>query len=187
MTRLIWGDRVHKAIETRLRTGEPMTGTMAQFEPYAAKMAQAGKRGIMLVEHQVAFTRELQRTEWTADDVWVRGIFDVLIAREKRIGIYDWKTGKRKPQVDQLRLFAVLARALIPLAETFDTAFIWLKAGAVDRETFQAADLDAIQAKFFARADRMAEAIETGCFDPKPSGLCRGWCPVTTCQFYRSR
>ena len=62
--------------------------------------------------------------------------------------------------------------------------FLWLKDKAVDKEHFKRSDIGAIWSRFLPRVERLEKAVKDGDFPPKPSGLCKKWCPVTTCEFH---
>jgi hypothetical protein len=66
--------------------------------------------------------------------------------------------------------------------DEFVTAFVWLKDGKIDRETYHRKDQLKIWEKFLPRAKRMEEAHKTSEWPKRPSGLCREWCPVRDCE-----
>lgn len=175
----LWGQRVHKALEERLRDGKPLPPSLKNFEGYAVKFAAAP--GELLVEQQIALTAEFKRTEWFAKDVWVRAVLDVGILNRTRALVADWKTGKRKPDNEQMELFAAVAFATYPQIEVADTAFVWLKEKKMDRVTYCRDDSPRIWQNFLPRVARLERAHATDTWDAKPSGLCRKWCPVKSC------
>lgn len=177
-----WGTRVHKYLEDRIKLGTPLPESTRQYEPYAQRIANT--RGDVITERKVAVTKDLKPTDFFAEDVWCRGIFDLTIVREDHVIILDWKTGKRRPGSDQLDLFAALARQLHPEASRITTGFVWLKAQKIDKETWRPCDLDDVWAGFVRRATRLEQAVETNSFDPKPNGLCRRYCPVRSCLYH---
>jgi len=178
-----WGNRVHKVLEDRLNSGIPLTGAMSMFEPVAAKFT--GLAGTLRTEHKVALNEQFKPTTWFGKDVWCRGVFDVEVEHGESMLIADWKTGKRKPDSDQLKLFAALGFAIAPQVERIKTAFVWLKVSALDSAAYTRADLAGIWRVFLPRVDRLMNAHATGKFPPKPSGLCRKWCPVSSCEHYQ--
>ena len=48
------------------------------------------------------------------EDVWVRGVIDIGVIGSDTAYLLDWKTGKHRPDSDQLKLFAALAFAIYP-------------------------------------------------------------------------
>lgn len=176
----LWGTRVHSALEERLRDGKPLPPSLASFEGYAAKFAAAP--GQLLVEQQIALTADFKVTTWFAKDVWCRAVLDVAVLTGNRAVIADWKTGSRKPENEQLELFAGVAFAAYPEIDVASTGFVWLKEKKMDRETYSRDESYGIWQKFLPRVRRLERAHETDTWDKKPSGLCRKWCPCKSCE-----
>jgi len=177
---LLEGQRQHKAFEKRLRDEVPLPADMKRWEPMCRKL-EAAPKDEMLVEHKIALTADLQPTTFFAKDVWVRGVFDVAIRRGGLLRIGDWKTGKRKEDGDQLKLFAALGFAAFKGIRRVKTSFWWLPARKADNETFEADQAPLIWQEFEPRVERMREAYVENVWPKKTSGLCRGWCPVHDC------
>ena len=171
-----WGKKTHKHFEDRIAKAIPLPDYLAAYEGIANSIS--AKPGTKLVEYQMAITSDFKPTEWFAKDVWCRGIVDAGVLTSKRAAAFDWKTGKRKPESDQLRLFAGLMFAHFPNLEVVDTAFVWIKENKMDRETVQKAEVPIIWQEFAPRVARMKRAFDENRFPPNPSGLCRKWCPV---------
>lgn len=176
----LWGQRVHKHLEERLRDGTPLPDSLAPYEKYASPFDKAP--GTLKVENQIALTKDFKLTEWFAKDVWCRAVLDVEVINGSKAGIWDWKTGKRKPENDQLELFAGVTFVVHPEVERADTGFIWLQEKKIDKATFTRADGPRIWERFIPRVQRLERAHETDTWDKKPSGLCRKWCPVKSCE-----
>lgn len=133
-----WGSTVHKHLEDRVRDGTPLPASISSYEPLVAKIANSPNE--KLIECEMAVTRDLKPTEWTAPDAWCRGIVDVGLLTGKRALLLDWKTGKRKPESTQLQLFAGLAFSHHPHLEHVSTGFVWLQANKIDKANFAKSD-----------------------------------------------
>lgn len=179
----IWGNEVHKALELFAKDGKPLPKNLKKYERYVKKiLSYEGKR---VIEERIALDRNFRPTTWMAKDVWVRGIIDIGVVGSDKAYLLDWKTGKRKPDTDQLKLFAALAFAIYPWIDKVTTGFIWLKTSEFDKEVFTRNQLPDIWNEFMPRLKRLAIAHEEDKWTPKPSGLCKNWCPVgkTNCEF----
>lgn len=179
----VWGNQVHKALELFAKEGKPMPPDLKKYERYVKKIqSYEGKR---VVEERVALDRNFRPTKWMAKDVWVRGIIDIGVVGSEKAYLLDWKTGKRRPDSDQLMLFAALAFAMYPWIDKVTTGFIWLKTSEFDKEVFTRDQLPEIWNVFMPRLQRLAIAYEDNKWTPKPSGLCKNWCPVgrNNCEF----
>lgn len=181
----MWGSTVHKYLEDRVRDNKPLPITVAGYEGIVAPIINSG--GTKLVEEQMAVNSSLAPTQWTAEDAWCRGIVDIGIislARDRAL-LLDWKTGKRKTDTDQLMLFAGLAFAHYPQLNVVQTGFVWLKEKKIDKQSFTREDIPIIWQRFIPRVQRFERAYAEATFPPKPSGLCRNYCPVPKhkCEF----
>lgn len=176
------GTQVHEALEKRL-LGTPLPDKYQQYEPVvAAVLATPGEKS---AELKFGLTKSREPTDFFGTDAWVRGVLDVAVVRSEDAVILDYKLGKPRPDSDQLRLFAAAAFSLFPEVQTVKTGFVWLAYNRLDKETYQREDAPAIWQEFEGRVTRMTLAYEVDQFPPRPSGLCRAWCPVPRrlCEF----
>lgn len=170
------GNRVHKAMENYV-------GGKAAMPPEFADYSGIGDRiratpGNKLLEYKFGVTKDLRPTTFFGKDVWLRGIIDVGVVRSNEAVLLDYKTGNRKPDADQLRLFAMAGFSLWPHLPTIKTGFLWLKTGQTDRETFDRAEQPEIHREFAVRVHRMERSFADDDWPARPSGLCRKHCPV---------
>jgi hypothetical protein len=179
----IWGSKVHEHLEQRVRDGKPLPDMLAGYEKIVGPIAN--HPGEKLVERQMAINEALQPTGWFAQDTWCRGIVDVGVVNGPRALLLDWKTGVRKPDLTQLKLFAGLAFATYPDVKVVNTGFVWLKHGVIDKKEYTREDVPMIWQEFIPRAQRLQRAYEENKFPPKPSGLCKKYCSVPhhKCEF----
>lgn len=170
---------------TDAKGGTTSMGTQG-WAPVADRIV--GLKGELIVEKQLCLNEQLQPVSWFAKDAWVRGIVDIGKINDTKALAFDWKTGKRKPDNDQLKLFAGLMFASYPQLEEVRTGFIWLKEGcAMDTAVYERKDVPGIWATFEPRVAAMKRAYTSGDYPCKPSGLCRGWCPVADCEHWEEK
>lgn len=171
-----WGTVVHEHLEARLKDGTRLPDSIAGYEKIVAPIE--ARPGTKLIEQQLAITAALRPTGWRSPDAWCRGVVDVGVVTGNKALLLDYKTGKRKLNIDQLKLFAGLAFAHYPQLEVVSTGFVWLKDGVVDKEKFEKKDVPLIWQTFIPRVRRLERAYVETNFPPKPSGLCARHCPV---------
>lgn len=178
----VWGERVHTALEERVRDGTPLPEGMEQWEGIASKIASLP--GEKHCEVKMAVDKAFQATDWKT--AWSRGIADLLIVHENKAATFDYKTGKRKPS-EQLMLYAGYTFAKYPDVEQVETCFVWLKDKKLDKQVFTRADKGDIWGFFSSRVAKLEMAHEKNRWPARPSGLCKGWCAVTQCEFNGKR
>lgn len=176
-----WGQRVHKHLEDRINIKAELPDELQKLEPLCSKMESAP--GDTVAEIKYCLTSSYRPTGYFAKDAWLRVVVDVKKKNGVNVGAFDWKTGKRKPESEQLRLTAATIMAAEPEVEKVTTGFIWLKDNKIDKETFTRDQVPEIWQEFLSRVRRMEIAHEDNKWEAKPSGLCKAWCPVTSCSF----
>lgn len=181
----LWGQRVHKGLEDRVRDKKPLPPSLEGYEGLASKFDNAP--GSVIVEKQICIDRNMQPTEWFSKTAWCRGVIDVGVLNGPKAAAWDWKTGKRKPDNQQLQLFAGLMFIQYPEVEVVNTGFIWLQEKKMDKEVFMREQTFDIWETFMPRVARLEKAHRDNDWQAKPSGLCNGWCSVKACPHWKPK
>lgn len=181
----LWGQQVHKAIELRINEGTPLPDNMVQ---YAQQAEMAASLPSVKAEVQFAITTSWTQTDWFSADVWGRAILDVLsfLPDGNTAYIGDWKLGKYRGDTGQARVNAFMLMATNPDIKTVHTQFIYLAANKVDTQTFTRDKLPQYVEPTLETIRRIEVCNDNGEWPATPSGLC-AYCPVTRCQFNRSK
>jgi hypothetical protein len=177
-----WGNEVHTAFEKRVLDHMPLPDGMKQWEAIAAKLAALP--GQKFAEKKMALNKAFQPCDYWQS--WTRGQPDLLVVNSRKAAVVDYKTGKRKPS-EQLDLYALYVFSYYPDVEYVDTAFVWLKEKRIDRKTIVRSEIPNTWQSFLPRVAKLESAYERESWPAKPSGLCKGWCPVTNCEHFRTK
>lgn len=177
-----YGERVHKSLEERLQAdGHPLPRDVGKYEPLCASIEKLG--GTLTVEEEMTLNMDLQPTGWWDKDAWLRSKIDVLVRKGPKAVMFDWKTGRRRPDFDQLELFALQVFKHYPEVEQVKTTFVWLKDMAMDHEVYTRDDEADLWSKLLSKVKRIEGALEHDNWPAKPSGLCN-WCPCQSfCEY----
>lgn len=173
-----WGTTVHTAFEDFINIGTQLPEGMTQWQPLANKLAQLP--GQKLTEVKFSIDRNFQPTEWK--DSWSRGIADLVVICGEKAAVMDYKTGKRKP-TEQLDLYANYIFHYHPEVTKVTTGFVWLKEKRIDWKPIERTSLPNLWQSLLPRIAKLESAYQRDSWPAKTSGLCRAWCPVTSCQF----
>lgn len=179
---LDWGNRVHEAFKMALQTGSALSPEMAQFNYWLDRVRRGA--GKLLVEQKFAITRDFRKTAYFANDVWYRGIGDVVRLDGKFALVLDWKTGKILEDSVQLMLMAQCLFSHYPELEYVRSSFVWLKDNCETPELLTRAEVASQWVSLMDRVNGMERSAETMDYPPKPGRLCRSYCPVTSCPFH---
>lgn len=177
-----WGTRVHTAFEEFMLNGTPLPEGMTQWQTLANKIAALP--GQKLTEYKYALDRNFQPTDWKGS--WTRGIADLVVIHKDKAVVMDYKTGKRKP-TEQLDLYATYIFAHHPEVSVVNTGFVWLKEKRFDWGKVPREQLPVVWQGFLPRVAKLESAYERDRWPAKTSGLCNGWCPVTSCEFNKKK
>lgn len=184
-TATVYGERVHKQLEDYLKGTADLPAETAALQPLCDTVKENTQGGgMLLIEQEYTLTSDLKPTSWFAPDAWLRFKLDVLAIRPNgRAIVIDWKTGKRRPDFDQLEMFALAVFSFWPSADRVSSMFVWTKENATDKETYKREHLDDMWTRLLTRIHRVEKSLETDVWPAKPSGLCK-FCPCRTfCEF----
>lgn len=172
-----YGTRVHSSLENYAKTSDPETLTQetAKHKGLVDRIVQCD--GDKFYEYQMALDSRKQPCDWFADDIWIRGIADVLVVNDKKAYCLDWKTGKVKDNPTQLQLFAYLVFQHFPSVEEVKTSYVWLAHDEMTTVGYKRMYMESIWNALEQRFNRVQEAVDVGVFQAKPSRLCN-WCPA---------
>lgn len=177
-----WGQRVHTAFENAIKDGTALPEGMTQWQKLADKIAALP--GDKLTEHRLAIDKNFSPVDWKS--AWSRGVADLIIIRGSQAAVLDYKTGKRKPS-EQLDLYANYIYHHFPSVTSVRTGYVWLKDRRIDWKATQIDSVSTTWQTLLPRVRKLESAYERDSWPARPSGLCKGWCPVTTCEFNNKR
>ena len=180
----LYGERVHKHLEDYLKTGAALPDDSVKLQPLCDTFRTSAGDGGFFVEQEYTLNKDLQETGWWDADAWLRFKLDVLVVRDNGTAIVaDWKTGKRRPDFDQLEMFALAVFSFWPAVNKVTSVFVWTKENAMDKETYKREHIDDMWTRLLTRINRVEKSLETEVWPAKPSGLCR-YCPCKDfCEF----
>jgi RecB family exonuclease len=181
---LSYGNTVHKVLAQYVEHGTILPPVLAPtLKPWGDKV-RAGSHDKLLVEQKLAIRADFSGCDWFAPDAWYRGIADVIKIKGPVALVIDYKTGKVLEDGIQLALMAACVFAHHPEVQKIRTEFFWIKEDASTRADFTRADLVAVWNTLLPEVKQLEEAHRTSTFPPTPSGLCRKWCPVSSCPHF---
>lgn len=171
----------HKAIENYLRSGAPLPPEVPQ------KLVDKTMLGFdpnkILVEKDYGITFNHEPCGFWDKNCYYRAKLDVIYIDESPIAhLIDWKSGKIREDSKQLEAGAVLLFDRFPHVQEVKTSYVWFKYDHVTPGSIKREEKEIIWSPFVKRVELLQSALDTGNWPKKPSGLCREYCEVTTCQ-----
>lgn len=180
---MLYGSEVHKALEDYVRDGKPLAKNYDFLRPTLDELLTIP--GHKYPEHKMALTADKLVCDFDAPNRWVRGIVDLLIVDNDMAYIVDYKTGNnRYPDPKQLRLMALMTYVHFPQVERIKAGLLFVLRNSFVPEEYFRANLDKLWGPFHNDVSRLELAYDNALWPPNPTGLC-GWCPVSSCKFYK--
>jgi len=101
---LLYGEQLHKAAEEYIGSNIQLPEQFKYIEPFLAKLKAV--KGQHLCEYKMGLTSSGKPCDFFAQDVWWRGIADLLIINEEegKAMIVDYKTGRNAKYADTKQL-----------------------------------------------------------------------------------
>jgi hypothetical protein len=182
---IIWGEVVHKHFENRQKDGTPLPTELQQHEKYMQWLED--QPGVTSTERKIALNKSGKPCGFFDEDVWYRGVIDFSKINSETALLIDYKTGKAHSKFQQLKLFALHTFAEYPEINAVDVRFYWTKTESQTGERYLRHQIPELWAGFLPNLRQYAQAFKEDIWQPRPSGLCHGWCPVTSCEFWKPR
>jgi hypothetical protein len=181
----MYGDEVHKAFELYFRRGQTLPFHLKHLDRYLAPINAAP--GEKVVEQQLCFNAQWEQVEWYSKDAYFRTKQDLLIINGKSAVAFDWKTGKMKDDFTQLDLNAAVTMHIDQNIEQVTSAFFWIQSKTIAPKTVTRAQIPDVWGAVMPRVERYQQAHAAQDFPPRQGFLCKGYCPVKTCQFWEPK
>jgi hypothetical protein len=178
------GKEIHDAMFKRVIHGTPLPLPIRHYDKWAKRFAEA--EGEKHGEMKLCLNTAFEPVDWFAKDAWVRAIVDLLIVRDKKVILVDWKTGKVRLDWTQLEMTAAIVSRLMPEIEEFTLAFVWLRESKINTKTMTKGEMRGVWSELLPRVKAIEVAKKTTDFPANESGLCR-YCPVSQCPHYVER
>jgi len=181
---LEWGAEVHKAFARALMSPEalPLPATMAPWRHWVDEILALPGR--VIVEAKWSIDRTFNKCPWSAPVAWYRGVADVTRVDGPVADGIDWKTGAIKEDDTQLLLMAQLVFTYFPDVKRCRQRFVWLKHDCATERIFNRQDMTKEWIGILQRVKTLEDMKTNKVFPPRPSRLCREYCPVRSCEFH---
>lgn len=179
----LYGDRIHKFLEARLKENTELPQEITRYEPLCQAFEQLAEGGELGIEQELVLNENLLPTTWWAEDAWLRSKLDILVVKGDTAVVGDWKTGKRRPDFFQMQLFAAQVFKHYPDVQSVRCSLVWLQELKMDTETYQRTQTNELWADVLKRIKRIYLSLENDTWPAKPSKLCN-YCPARfDCDF----
>jgi hypothetical protein len=184
----IYGEEVHKAAEGFIASATPIPQRFSFLTNVLNTLVSIPGEKLCEVKLGVAKSDEgYEPTKFFADNVWWRGVADLVILQGDTAFSIDYKTGKNTRYADTKQLDAVAAAIFThyPHVKKIKSALAFVVCNELIRKEHVSDMRDSYFATFEPELERLAGAEESGVWNAKTGPLC-AYCPVIECEHNRT-
>jgi CRISPR/Cas system-associated exonuclease Cas4 (RecB family) len=178
---MLYGTLFHEAAENFVKDDTPIPEKFKYAESALTNLKN--KPGKKLCEYKLGLTEDLEPCGFFDENVWFRGIADLIILDGDTAWVVDYKTGKSARYADkgQLELMALATFKHFPEIKKVKAGLLFVIAKALIKDSYDSTAAPIMWKKWLADYARMEKALETDTWNARPSGLCRQHCAVLDC------
>lgn len=182
----LYGKAVHTSLEEYVRNGKPLPKNYQRFQKAVDALMQIPG------ERHVELKMGLKEDRVTACDFddpeyWVHGIADLVIINSNEAFSVDYKTGSpRYVDTKQLKLMALMIFAKFPAIERVRSGLLFLLHDMFVPDDYDRSQIDKLWKSFREPLELHNIYTTSGNWPANPSGLCKKFCPVSTCTYHGS-
>ena len=179
---MAWGNKVHSAMENRIKSGTPLPDEMKAAEAAAGVFHGMSAQIPVCVEYKLAMGQDAKPCDYWDDKAFFRGKLDCVTMNtiHTYAWMIDWKTGNVREEPFELECGALLLKVNHPNLEQITGEYFWMKTG----QNGLRYSLNQHGKTFDHLIKLRAEAegyLRAGEWPKRKNPLC-GWCPVMTCE-----
>lgn len=178
---ILYGKEFHSAAEHYVRDDVPIPPQFSFVKSTLDSLKQL--EGIKHCEFEMGLTENLEPCGFKDPKVWWRGIADLLIINGDEARCVDYKTGKsaKYADTDQLELMALAIFKFFPEVKKVKGGLLFVISKNFIKDSYDAEKQDKMWVKWIAEHNRMKFSYANNVWNPRPSGLCKKYCPVIEC------
>lgn len=178
----LYGKEVHEALENYVKDDADLPLNYLKFKSMVDVLK--GLAGEKYTELKMGLKKDKTYCEFDDEEYWVHGIADLVIVDGDTAFIVDYKTGNpRYADHKQLKLMALMVFAKFEQVNLCKSGLLFLGKNSFMPEDYWRKDIDKLWAAFHGDLKKMELHFETGNWPANPNGLCKRYCPVTTCKY----
>jgi len=164
------GKLIHSELESMLKGGLDLYSSDTEYwEHFIIELKNTNAQA----EVELGFTEDWEPCDFGAENVWLRGVLDVLNVTGATAYVADWKTGKERDYEEQLKLYAAMIFAAYPEVQEVQSEIVYID--LKKKATYATIKRDQFPALKQWVNERIRKIKTDDIFAPKPSFNCK-WC-----------
>jgi len=178
---LLYGTAVHKAAEEYVRDGTPIPEKYGFIKEQLDALVKI--KGDKHCEYEMGLTQDLQPCRFKDENVWWRGIADLIIINGEKCFLVDYKTSKSSKYADtkQLELLSLAIFKHFPQVKKIKAGLLFLVVNDFVTRKYERDILTKSWVNWLDVTNTLEVCMNINTWNPKPNFTCKNWCHVTDC------
>ena len=179
---LLYGTAVYKAAEDYMRDGTPIPAKYGYLQKQLDPLMKI--QGTRYCEYEMGLTKNLQACKFKAEDVWWRGIADLIIIDGEKAFLVDYKTSKSSKYADtaQLELLSLAIFKHFPQVKKVKAGLLFVVVeDFVKVEYVNDEGKGKAWIKWLEATHTLESCMKNDVWNAKPNFTCKNFCPVIDC------
>jgi hypothetical protein len=178
---LTYGKLVHEAAEFYIKNDVPLPAQYKFMEEPLEKLKAIG--GEHLCEYRMGLTQDLNPCDFFSKDVWWRGVADLVILKDDKAFLVDYKTGSSSKYADtkQLEILSLALFAHFPKIKRIKAGLLFVVANDFVKVEYDTSAQQVHWVKWMEDTAQLAAAYQNDVWNARPNFSCKQYCAVTSC------
>ncbi len=177
-----YGLEVHKAAEDYVRDGVPLPPALSYMQEALDRLRSMP--GKIMCEQKLGLTRKLEPCGFFDENVWWRGVADLLIVDGDTAKVLDYKSGRSQyADTKQLEILSLAVFRHYPEVQTIKAALLFVVHTGLIKAQYKRDESEERWNRWLGETLRLEAAHQEDVWNPRQNFTCRKWCPVMKCKF----
>jgi len=179
---MLYGKLVHEAAENYIKNGTEIPAQFLFVKPILDVLKDIP--GEKLCEYKMGLTKDLEPCDFFSEDVWFRGVADLLVINNDLAHIVDYKTGKSAKYADtkQLELMALAVFKHFPQVKKAKAGLAFVVSEEFVKDDYSKDTEDTLWVRWLSITDQLEKTHSNDVWNAKPNFTCKNFCKVMSCE-----
>jgi hypothetical protein len=179
---IMYGQDLHKAAEDYVKLGTPVPNKYDFIVPMLDRLNKI--EGTKLCEEKLGLRYDLTPCGFFDEDVWWRGVADLIIIKDDIAYVIDYKTGKtaKYAKTDQLEILSLAVFKHYPQVKKIKAGLLFVVSKDFVKADYEKSDEGIYWTRWVEDTKQLEGAIKNNVWIKKPNFTCRKFCPIVSCE-----
>ena len=180
-TALVFGNKVHEAAEVYVKDNKKLPDELTYIGGMLDKLRHID--GDKLCEYRMGLTKDLDPCGFFDDNVWWRGIADLIILSDSKAYLVDYKTGKssRYADIKQLEILSLAMFKHFPKIKKVKAGLLFVISKDFIKANYKKEDQEINWQYWLDNTKYLEDSIKSNVWNAKPNFTCKNYCAVLSC------